>query len=196
MRSLGVPRCSSQASLSKRAQSTTLTSLHLESTVYGHARSPITAIVISPPMSRDHLRVLSSITSRGRRLEASALFSVAGASSIGEPQPAPVCLALRRVHGRSAHPRPVNPSFSFHSVCGKRCLRRCSGLDQIGNVGLSVDTFRREFPHWGTSLAVREADMPRMRSTTLLRAWTAGDQDTKEKTLNGLQAETSGRNLD
>jgi hypothetical protein len=42
--------------LSKRAQSTTLTSLRLESTTYDMASGAKSPIVISPRMSRDHLR--------------------------------------------------------------------------------------------------------------------------------------------
>jgi hypothetical protein len=43
-------------SISKRAQSTTLTSLHLESITYGPETIGSLLIVISPPMCRDHLR--------------------------------------------------------------------------------------------------------------------------------------------
>ncbi len=42
--------------LSKRAQSTTLTSLRVESITCSHEQAGIRAIVISPPMCRDHFR--------------------------------------------------------------------------------------------------------------------------------------------
>ena len=54
-------------SISKRAPSTTRTSLRLESTTCSHARRANAAIVISPPMCRDHLRAFPSIAVAGRR---------------------------------------------------------------------------------------------------------------------------------
>ena len=50
-----------RTSLSKRAQSTTLTALHVESTTYEGETIGLLPIVIGPPMCCDHLRALASI---------------------------------------------------------------------------------------------------------------------------------------
>jgi hypothetical protein len=50
---------------SKRAPSTTRTSLRLESTTCGYLQTAILAIVIRPPRSRNQLRTFSSIAFRG-----------------------------------------------------------------------------------------------------------------------------------